>query len=114
MADCIFCKILAGEIPSQKVYEDDYVYAFKDIDPVAPVHVLIIPKEHISSVNEITGENSSVISKVFEAAPKIAAQFGMDKDGYRIVTNCGEKAGQTVHHIHFHLLAGRGLTWPPG
>lgn len=114
MSECIFCKILAGEIPSQKVYEDEYVYAFKDIDPVAPVHILIIPKQHISSVNEITEENSIVTAKVFEAAPKIAEQFGMEKEGYRIVTNCGEKAGQTVHHIHFHLLAGRDLTWPPG
>ena len=114
MEDCIFCKILAGEIPSQKVYEDEYVYAFNDIDPVAPVHVLIIPKEHIASANELNAENSICVAKVFEAAAKIAAQFGIDADGYRVVNNCGEKAGQTVHHIHFHLIAGRDLTWPPG
>ena len=112
--DCIFCKIANGEIPSATVYEDSICRVILDVNPANKGHALIIPKEHISSVNEITGENSAVISKVFEEAPKIAAQFGMDKDGYRIVTNCGEKAGQTVHHIHFHLLAGRDLTWPPG
>ncbi len=114
MEDCIFCKILAGEIPSDKVYEDEFVYAFNDINPVAPVHVLIIPKEHISFLSEITEENSSVISKVYEAAAKIAESLGIAQDGYRVVTNCGERAGQTVFHIHFHLLGGRDLTWPPG
>ena len=114
MDDCIFCKIIAGEIPSEKVYEDEYVYAFSDINPVAPVHILIIPKQHISFINDITPENSGVISKVYEAAAKIAADRGIAAEGYRIVTNCGETAGQTVFHIHFHLLAGRDLTWPPG
>jgi len=112
--DCIFCNIIKGEIPSEKVYEDDYVYAFKDINPVAPVHVLIVPKTHISSINEITEENSGCISKIYESAAKIAADCGIAEEGYRIISNCGEGAGQTVFHIHFHLLGGRDLTWPPG
>ena len=114
MEDCIFCKIIAGEIPSEKIYEDDAVYAFADINPVAPVHILIIPKTHISYINEINEENSGVIAKIYEAAAKIAAEQGRAQDGYRLVTNCGASAGQTVPHIHFHLLGGRDLTWPPG
>ena len=111
--DCLFCKIVAGDIPSAKVYEDELVYAFKDIAPVAPVHVLIIPKEHISSADEITAENSHLIAKVFEAVAKISKQENLE-NGYRVVNNCGEQGGQTVHHIHFHLLARRNLQWPPG
>lgn len=114
MADCLFCKIIAGEIPSKKVYEDEWVYAFEDISPVAPHHVLLIPKQHIASVNEITAENSAAVAKIYEAAHNIAQQLGIAEDGYRIVTNCGEKAGQTVFHLHFHLIAGRDLQWPPG
>lgn len=114
MADCLFCKIIAGEIPSKKVYEDEWVYAFEDISPVAPHHVLLIPKQHIASVNEITAENSAAVAKIYEAARNIAQQLGIAEDGYRIVTNCGEKAGQTVFHLHFHLIAGRDLQWPPG
>ncbi len=114
MADCLFCSIIAGEIPSKKVYEDEWVYAFEDISPVAPHHVLLIPKEHIASVNEITAENSATVAKIYEAAREIAQQLGIAQDGYRIVTNCGEKAGQTVFHLHFHLIAGRDLQWPPG
>ncbi len=114
MADCLFCSIIAGEIPSKKVYEDEWVYAFEDISPVAPHHVLLIPKEHIASVNEITAENSAAVAKIYEAAGKIAQQLGIAQEGYRIVTNCGEKAGQTVFHLHFHLIAGRDLQWPPG
>ena len=114
MEDCLFCKIINGDIPSERVYEDDYVYAFKDIDPVAPVHVLIVPKEHIASANEITAENSPVVSKIFEAAAIIAKENGIDANGYRIVNNCGELAGQTVKHLHFHLIGGRDLSWPPG
>ena len=114
MSDCLFCKIIAGEIPSTKVYEDESVLAFLDIEPQAPKHIIIIPKEHISSANEITEENSAVIAKVFEAAAKIAKEQGFSEDGYRIVNNCGKDGGQTVGHIHFHLLAGRNLTWPPG
>ncbi len=114
MSDCLFCKIIQGEIPSTKVYEDNEVLAFRDIDPQAPQHIIIIPKKHISSANEINGENSAVIAKIFEAAAKIAKDLGFAEAGYRIVNNCGEDGGQTVGHIHFHLLAGRSLQWPPG
>jgi histidine triad (HIT) family protein len=114
MADCLFCKIIAGEIPSTKVYEDDYVLAFRDIEPQAPQHIIIIPKKHIASANEITAENSSLIGKIFEVASKIAKELGFSENGYRIVNNCGEDGGQTVGHIHFHLLGGRNLQWPPG
>lgn len=111
--DCVFCKIISGDIPSSKVYEDEWVVAFKDLEPQAPVHVLIVPKEHIASAAEITAENSLLIAKVFEAAAKIAKEMDL-KDGFRIVNNCGEKAGQTVMHIHFHMMAGREFTWPAG
>lgn len=114
MEDCLFCKIINGDIPSECIYQDDYVYAFKDIDPVAPVHVLIVPKQHIASANEITEKNSLVVSKIFEAAAAIAKENGVDANGYRIVNNCGELAGQTVMHLHFHLIGGRDLSWPPG
>ena len=107
--DCIFCKIIAGEIPSQKVYEDETVYAFKDINPMAPVHVLIVPKQHIASVNEVTAENSAVIAHIYEVASQLAKELGVAEDGYRIVTNCGKNAGQTVFHLHFHLLDGTPL-----
>lgn len=111
--DCIFCKIARNEIPSQKLYEDDVIVAFNDLEPQAPVHVLIIPKEHISSANEITAENSDIVGKIFMAAAKIAKEQGLEK-GYRIVNNCGEDGGQTVHHLHFHLLGGRKMQWPAG
>lgn len=113
MNDCLFCKIAAGEIPSTKIYEDDTVYAFADIDPQAPFHAIIIPKEHIKSAADITAENSGLIAKVFEATAKIAKQENLEK-GFRVVNNCGEDGGQTVGHIHFHLLARRNLQWPPG
>ncbi len=113
MNDCLFCKIIKGEIPSAKVYEDDKVYAFKDIDPQAPFHAVIVPKEHIASAAEITSQNSGLIAAVFEAVAKIAEQENLDK-GFRVVNNCGEEGGQTVGHIHFHLLARRNLAWPPG
>lgn len=111
--DCIFCKIAAGEIPSTKVYEDESVVAFNDLDPQAPVHVLIIPKEHIASAAEINEENSRVVAHIFEVAAKIAKEKGLD-DGYRIVNNCGESAGQSVKHLHFHLMGGRDFGWPAG
>lgn len=114
MSDCLFCKIIAGEIPSTKVFEDEFVLAFRDIAPQAPEHIVIIPKQHIKSANEINSENSSVVAKIFEAASKIAKDLGFAEDGYRIVNNCGEDGGQTVGHLHFHLLAGRNLQWPPG
>lgn len=111
--DCLFCKIVAGEIPSKKVYEDESVYAFEDIDPQAPFHVIVIPKQHLASAAEINGQNSAIIAKVFEAIAKIAAEQNLEK-GFRVVTNCGEDGGQTVGHLHFHLLAQRNLAWPPG
>ena len=113
MDDCIFCKIIRGEIPSKKVYEDDSVLAFYDLEPQAPFHILIIPKQHIKSAAEITDENSAAVSKIFEAAAKIAKQFDL-KDCLRIVNNCGECAGQTVKHLHFHMLGGRDFGWPAG
>lgn len=112
--DCLFCKIAAGEIPSKKVYEDDLVYAFYDIEPQAPVHILIIPKEHILSVNEINSDNSSVVAHIFEVAAKLASEKNLSADGYRIVTNIGEAGGQTVKHLHFHLMGGRSFAWPAG
>ncbi len=111
--DCLFCKIAAGEIPSTKVYEDEFVYAFLDIDPQAPFHAIIIPRQHISGADKINGENSILIAKVFEAVAKIAEKENLEK-GFRVVNNCGEEGGQTVGHIHFHLLARRNLAWPPG
>ncbi len=111
--DCLFCKIAAGEIPSTKIYEDEWVYAFADIDPQAPFHAVVIPREHIKSAADITSDNSHLIAKVFEAIAKIAAQENLEK-GFRVVNNCGSDGGQTVGHIHFHLLARRNLAWPPG
>ena len=106
--DCIFCKIVDGAIPSTKVYEDDKILAFRDINPEAPVHVLVIPKEHIDSANCVTGENSDVVAHIFETIPKIAASEGLE-NGYRIITNIGEDGGQSVHHMHFHILGGKKL-----
>ncbi len=114
MSDCLFCKIASGEIPSTKVYEDEKVYAFLDIDPQAPKHIIVITKEHISSANEISDDNASVIGHIFAVIARLAKEQGFDKEGYRIVNNCGENGGQTVGHIHFHVLAGRLLGWPPG
>ena len=111
--DCIFCKIINGEIPSNKAYEDDKVLAFYDLEPQAPVHILIVPKEHIACAADITAENSAVIAHIFEVAAIIAKEKGLD-DGFRIVNNCGESAGQTVKHIHFHLMGGRSFGWPAG
>ena len=112
MSDCLFCKIAAGEIPSNKVYEDDQVYAFYDIDPQAPVHFLVIPKAHIGSCGEITLENSGVVAHAFEVISKVTKEMGITD--FRVVSNCGEQAGQSVHHLHFHVLSGRDMTWPPG
>ena len=107
--DCIFCKIITGEIPSNIVYEDDQILAFHDIAPQAPVHVIVIPKQHIQSANEINEFNSPLIAKVFEAIPKIARQCGLE-NGYRVITNIGEDGCQTVKHIHFHILGGKKMT----
>ena len=106
--DCLFCKIIAGEIPSSKVYSDDHVYAFKDINPQAPVHILIVPREHIASPDELTDKNSAAVAHIFEAIPKIAAAAGLT-NGYRVITNCGEDGCQSVKHLHFHLVGGRKL-----
>ena len=106
--DCLFCKIIAGEIPSARVYEDEYCYAFRDINPQTPVHILIVPRTHIASCDGITPENSGCVAKIFEAIPKIAAAEGLT-NGYRVITNCGEDACQTVKHLHFHLMGDRKL-----
>ena len=110
--DCIFCEILRGNIPSQKVFENETVYAFRDIKPCAPVHILIVPKTHIASVAEITPENAGMVAHIFATIARICAEHGWES--YRVVTNCGEQAGQTVQHLHFHVLSGRDMTWPPG
>ena len=107
--DCLFCKIVAGEIPSTKVYEDETVLAFRDINPMAPTHILVIPKAHMDSVAQVNPENSAVIAHIFEVIAQIAQQEGLE-DGFRVVSNCGTHAGQTVKHLHFHILGGRELT----
>lgn len=106
--DCIFCKIAAGEIPSKTIYEDNLVKAFYDVNPCAPVHFLVVPKKHIASINEVNEENSAVIAHIFEVIPKIAAKLHLD-NGYRVISNCGKDAGQTVFHIHFHVIAGLNM-----
>lgn len=108
MNDCLFCKIIAGEIPSSKVYEDDTVFAFRDIAPMAPTHILVVPKTHIDSCNGICADNSGVVAHIFEVIPKIAAAEGL-VNGYRVVSNCGPDAGQSVLHLHFHILGGKQL-----
>ncbi|WP_426349182.1 histidine triad nucleotide-binding protein [Alloiococcus sp. CFN-8] len=113
MDNCIFCKIINGDIPSQKIYEDDKVLVFKDINPEAPVHILAIPKEHIESVNEINEENSLIINHIFLVISKVTKDLGIDKTGYRIVNNCGKDGLQTVPHLHFHVFGGKTLKWPP-
>ena len=114
MEDCIFCKIINGEIPSKKVYEDDKVYAFYDITPEAPVHFLVIPKEHIESANDLNDNNIDIVSHIFKVINKLVVELNISDKGYRVINNCGEDGGQTVKHIHFHVLAGRSLKWPPG
>jgi len=109
MSDCLFCKIISGEIPSTKVYEDEYTFAFRDINPQAPVHILVVPKTHIESVGEIDESNADVAAKCLISVSKIAKQEGLD-NGYRVVSNCGENAGQTVPHLHFHILAGKKMS----
>ena len=110
--DCLFCKIVKGEIPSKKVYEDHLCYAFYDIDPQAPVHFLVIPKTHIGSCGEIGECDSAVVAHCFEVIAKVTKQQGISD--FRVVSNCGAQAGQSVPHLHFHVLAGRDMTWPPG
>jgi histidine triad (HIT) family protein len=110
--DCLFCAIAAGEIPSSKVYEDDLCLAFYDIAPQAPVHFLVIPKDHIGSVAEIDAGNSGIVAHIFEVIARVAGDLGLES--YRVVSNIGEQAGQSVRHLHFHVLSGRDMTWPPG
>lgn len=108
MNDCLFCKIIAGEIPSKKVYEDEKCFAFCDISPLAPTHFLVVPKEHIASAGELTKENANVVAHIYVVIAQLAQQLNLT-GGYRVVTNCGPDAGQTVHHLHFHVLAGKEL-----
>lgn len=114
MTECIFCKIVEGELPAEIIFESDSVVAFKDLNPVAPFHCLIIPRKHIATINDIAPDDQNVVGELSVAAASIAAQQGFANDGYRTVMNCGDDGGQTVYHIHLHLLAGRKLTWPPG
>ncbi len=111
--DCLFCKMVAGEIPVNKVYEDEQVLAFHDIDPQAPVHFLVIPKQHLDSPAAITEENAALVGHIFAVIAKLAGELGLE-NGYRVVTNCGADGGQSVQHLHFHVLAKRSLAWPPG
>ena len=108
MSDCLFCKIVAGVSPSTKVYEDETIFAFRDIAPQAPTHILVVPKTHLGSVNDVTAENSAVVAHIFEIIPQIAKAEGLE-NGYRVVSNCGSDAGQTVHHLHFHILGGHEM-----
>ena len=114
MGNCLFCRIVAGEIPAKMAYQDDDVVAFYDLNPQAPLHVLVIPRKHIATINGLEAEDAALVGKLFLAAKKIAADAGYADDGYRVVMNCGADAGQSVFHIHLHLLAGRHLAWPPG
>ncbi len=114
MADCLFCKIVEGQIPSAKVHEDANVVAFKDVNPQSPLHVLIVPRRHISTTNDLTQADDALVGSMLRVAANLAKQHGYDERGYRTVLNCNRDAGQTVFHIHLHLLAGRGFTWPPG
>ena len=109
MDDCLFCKIVKGEIPSEKVYEDDDVLCFKDINPVAPIHILVIPKKHIANFLELKPEDGKLSAKIYETINKIAKDLGFDKDGFRVIVNCGKDAGQEVMHLHFHVIAGKKL-----
>jgi histidine triad (HIT) family protein len=114
MTGCLFCRIVAGEIPASIVYQDDRLVAFKDINPQAPLHVLIVPRRHIATLNDLSVEDDELVGSLFRRAAAIAKKHGYDESGYRTVFNTNREAGQTVFHIHLHLLAGRGLHWPPG
>ena len=114
MNNCLFCKIINKEIPAKIAYEDDEVLAFHDIDPQAPVHVLLIPKKHIAGANDLEVSDAPLVGKLFQTAAKLAKDLGIAPNGYRIINNCGKDGGQSVEHLHFHLLGGRVLSWPPG
>lgn len=112
--DCLFCKIASAEIPVEKIYEDDLVIAFNDINPEAPVHVLIIPKKHTTSIMELTNEDFNTIGHIFKVIQELALKLNISEAGFRVITNCGEDGGQSVGHLHFHLIGGRSMNWPPG
>ncbi|NLZ54635.1 MAG: histidine triad nucleotide-binding protein [Thermoanaerobacteraceae bacterium] len=114
MMDCVFCKIISKEVPAKVAYEDDQVIAFHDVNPQAPIHLLIVPKEHIASIMEINEKNSTLLKDIARVAQNLVRENNIDKKGFRLVVNTGEEGGQTVNHLHFHLLGGRFLTWPPG
>ena len=114
MSDCLFCKIVTGDIPAEKVFENDHVIGFQDLNPQAPTHVLVIPKKHVSTINDLQDEDKALVGEMYLAARQIAADQGLAEKGYRTVMNCNEEAGQTVFHIHLHLLGGRRMQWPPG
>lgn len=114
MPDCLFCKITDNQIPSATVYEDDTVVAFRDVNPQAPLHVLVVPRAHVATLNDLQPEHDALVGSMFRVAAQIAREHGYAERGYRTVFNCNREAGQTVFHIHLHLLAGRGLAWPPG
>jgi len=114
MADCIFCKILAGDITSDRVYEDDTCIAFRDIQPQAPVHVLVVPREHVARVSDMTPEHEALVGHLFQVAAQVARQEGVAERGYRLVINCGPHGQQAVDHLHVHVIGGRQMTWPPG
>ena len=114
MDNCLFCKIIVGEIPSTKVYEDDMMLAFRDIEPQAPEHIVIVPKAHIDSANALNADNIKYVAHIWDKIPQIAKELGIAEDGYRVVNNCGQNAGQSVLHLHFHLMGGRQFGWPAG
>ena len=114
MRDCLFCKIINGKIPSNKVFEDEFTLAFRDINPAAPTHILVIPKTHISGLNDLNNENINIMTKLISTAREICDIEGIESEGYRCVINSGEYGGQTVFHLHLHVLGGRNLKWPPG
>lgn len=114
MTDCLFCKIRDGDIPAEVVYENDDILAFRDVNPQASTHVLIVPRKHIATINDLEDEDAGIMGQLFLAAQDIAGYEGVAEEGYRLVVNCNAKAGQTVFHIHMHLLGGRNMTWPPG
>ena len=114
MDDCIFCKIAAGEIPADKIYENEHVVAFRDLGPQAPTHALVIPKRHIATLNDLTDADAELVGRMYLAAKQVAAQDSLSESGYRTVMNCNADGGQTVFHLHLHVLGGRRMTWPPG
>jgi len=113
MENCLFCKIISGEIPSQKVYEDENCFAFKDVSPKAPIHILLVPKIHVANIHSISDENGNIAANLFSAISKIVKEQNLAQDGYRLVTNCGENGGQTVFHLHIHILGGAKMGWNP-